>query len=104
MLVQNEDEVRVGPVSFEFTPTDVEIDAKILRVRSRCIYQLQAPTTRSDPNLTTNEHIDMLDGWVSAAACERCLSRAAMLTPVALWSGTSGRRATSWTSTARPAA
>ena len=49
MLVQNEDEVRVGPVSssFGFTPTVDEIDLKSFR--SRCIYQLQAPTTRSDP-------------------------------------------------------
>ena len=26
-------------------------------------------------NLATNEHIDMLVGWVSTAACERCLSQ-----------------------------
>ena len=32
-------------------------------------------------NLATNEHIDMLVGWVSAAACERRLSLGCVFTP-----------------------
>eukprot|EP01045_Picozoa_sp_COSAG04_P009295 COSAG04_NODE_534_length_12949_cov_5.651673_6_plen_341_part_00 len=50
-MLQNEDEVRVGPVGFscEFTPTR---NAKILAPTIQQdwkFYQIQAPTTRSDP-------------------------------------------------------